>query len=128
MRDELRRLAQPSEPCLKTRKYSRTVLYFEDAGGSRTHFKLLCRQLPDRLAPASDEVRSWEWGEGMFNTSNSELDTSHSELLAMSSPGIEPGPRPSQGRVRIRHTPGTVFYLALKDSTCWIASLGNSLP
>lgn len=28
--------------------------------------------------------------------------------FAMSSPGIEPGLRPSQGRVRIRHTPRTV--------------------
>jgi hypothetical protein len=27
----------------------------------------------------------------------------------MPSPGIEPGPRPSQGRVRIRHTPRTRF-------------------
>src|SRR3954449_628986 len=26
----------------------------------------------------------------------------------MSSPGIEPGPRPSQGRVRVRHTPRTL--------------------
>jgi hypothetical protein len=25
-----------------------------DAGGSRTHFELLCRQLPGRLAPASN--------------------------------------------------------------------------
>src|SRR4051812_36018835 len=29
----------------------------------------------------------------------------------MPSPGIGPGPRPSQGRVRIRHTPRTMFML-----------------
>lgn len=53
-----------------------------DAGGSRTHFKLLCRQPPRRLAPASTQV---------------------------SPPGIEPGPRPSQSRMRIRHNPRTVL-------------------
>ena len=45
-----------------------------DAGGSRTHSKLLCRQPPYRLAPAPRH--------------------------SVSSPGVEPGPRPSQGRVR----------------------------
>ena len=51
------------------------------AGGSRTHLKLLCRQLPCRLAPAPRH--------------------------SVSSPGVEPGLRPSQGRVLIRHTPRT---------------------
>ena len=51
------------------------------AGGSRTHLKLLCRQPPCRLAPApSNQV---------------------------SSPGVEPGLRPSRGRVQIPHTPRT---------------------
>ena len=54
----------------------------EDAGGSRTH---LNRFAAGRLA-------IW-------------LQRRREE--AMSSPGIEPGPRPSQSRVRIRHTPRT---------------------
>ena len=51
-----------------------------DAGGSRTHTKPLCRRPPYRLAPTSIPFR--------FNE------------LRMSSPGFEPGPRPSQSRVR----------------------------
>jgi hypothetical protein len=42
-------LAQLRQRCLKSRS--------RDAGGSRTHFKLLCRQLPCRLAPASINKR-----------------------------------------------------------------------
>ena len=59
-----------------------------DAGGSRTHFKLLCRQPPYRPAPASKVSR----------------------------PGIEPGTarrvvlRASRARARIRHTPGTCCF------------------
>ena len=53
------------------------------AGGSRTHSKLLCRQPPCRLAPAP--------------------------RYPVSSPGVEPGPRPSQGRVQVPHTPRTFF-------------------
>ena len=30
-------------------------LLLRDAGGNRTHFKLLCRQLPRHLAPASNK-------------------------------------------------------------------------
>ncbi len=55
-----------------------------DAGGSRTHSKLLCRQPPYRLAPAP----------------------SHS----VSSPGVEPGLRPSQGRVRSATLRGHVSF------------------
>ena len=57
------------------------------AGGSRTHSKLLCRQPPCRLAPAP--------------------------RYPVSSPGVEPGPRPSQGRVQVPHTPRTFFLSAL---------------
>ena len=32
----------------------------------------------------------------------------------MSKPGVEPGPRPSQGRVRIRHTPRTRVDTSVK--------------
>lgn len=32
---------------------------------------------------------------------------SQTKRTPVSSPGIEPGPRPSQGRMRIRHTPRT---------------------
>ena len=45
------------------------------AGGSRTHLKLLCRQPPCRLAPAPS--------------------------YPVSSPGVEPGLRPSRGRVLV---------------------------
>ena len=55
-----------------------------DAGGSRTHSKLLCRQPPYRLAPAPRH--------------------------SVSSPGVEPGPRPSQGRVRSATLRGHVSF------------------
>ena len=48
--------------------------------------KLLCRQPPCRLAPAPNHP--------------------------VSSPGVEPGLRPSRGRVLIRHTPRNVFLFA----------------
>ena len=57
-------------------------LHSKDAGGSRTRSELLCRQPPRRWASAS---------------------------RTMPSPGIEPGLQPSQGCVRIRHTPRTEF-------------------
>ena len=56
-----------------SRKVVQYHRFQRSAGGSRTHLKLLCRQPPCRLAPA---------------------------LSSASSPGIEPGPRPSQGRVQ----------------------------
>jgi hypothetical protein len=53
-----------------------------DAGGSRTHFnRVAAGRLAVGLQRPSDE--------------------------AMSSPGIEPGLRPSRSRVRVRHTPRT---------------------
>ena len=55
----------------------------EDAGGSRTH---LNRVAAGRLAV---------WLQR--------------QEVVMSPPGIEPGPRPSQGRVRFRHTPRTLW-------------------
>ena len=69
------------------------VAAFKDADGSRTHFKPLCRRSPCRLAPAS-------------------------KLISVSSPGVEPGPRPSQGRMLIRHTPRTISpkYLARESN------------
>ena len=38
----------------------RAPFYLKDAGGSRTHFELLCRQSPCRLASAS-ERRPPDW-------------------------------------------------------------------
>lgn len=43
---DMRRWPSYGPTCLK--------LLCKDAGGSRTHFRLLCRQPPRRLAPASD--------------------------------------------------------------------------
>jgi hypothetical protein len=60
-----------------------------DAGGSRTH---LNRVAAGRLAVWLQRHRTIENG---------------TDIGTMPSPGIEPGPRPSQGRVRIRHTPRT---------------------
>jgi hypothetical protein len=64
----------PGNPCDGRRASAR------DAGGSRTHFEPLCRRPPDRRASAS--VRRSVRRSG-----------------GMSSPGVEPGPRPSHGRV-----------------------------
>ena len=48
----------------------------------------------------------------------------------MSSPGIEPGLRPSQGRVRIRHTPRTHARSTARiaGARCEITSPGNRTP
>ena len=70
--------------CRETGRVRRWPGRIRDAGGSRTHLKLLCRQPPYRLAPAP----------------------SHS----VSSPGVEPGPRPSQGRVRSATLRGHVSF------------------
>ena len=66
--------------CRETGRVRRWPGRIKDAGGSRTHVKLLCRQPHYRLAPAPN--------------------------LSVSSPGVEPRApraawsRPSQGRVR----------------------------
>ena len=61
-----------------------------DAGGSRTHEKLLCRQPPYRLAPAPRH--------------------------SASSPGVEPGLRPSQSRVRSATLRGHSFQCPAEES------------
>ncbi len=48
-----------------------------------------CSRSPGRLAPASSE-----------------------RSIMMSPPGIEPGPRPSQSRVLVRHTPRTIVSVS----------------
>ena len=67
--------------CRADVRHDDRTMQVRDAGGSRTH---LNRVAAGRLAV---------WLQR--------------QERAMSSPGIEPGPRPSQGRMRIRHTPRT---------------------
>ncbi len=66
----------------------------KDAGGSRTH---LNRVAAGRLAVW---LQRREWAANVAS------------VCPMSSPGVEPGLRPSQGRVQIPHTPRTFGLLS----------------
>lgn len=46
-----------------------------------------------------------------------QLDRLDFSSVQVSSPGVEPGPRPSQSRVRIRHTPRTCCWQCLADES-----------
>lgn len=72
----------------------------------------LCRRPPHRLAPTSTVF---------FSTTQILLSKT------VSSPGIEPGLRPSQGRVRIRHTPRTHSSQCLTEESNLVWQL-RTLP
>ena len=61
-----------------------------------------CREAPAGVEPASAVLQTAARPSGP-----GALRASALHWRAMSSPGIEPGPRPSQSRVRVRHTPRT---------------------
>lgn len=58
-------------------------------------------QSPRSVSAGSRLFAGWAWGIRVASLPSS------FELTRASSPGIEPGLRPSRGRVRIRHTPKT---------------------
>ena len=76
-----------------------------DAGGSRTHFGPGCNRPPGRLAPASWISPPSQFPDrARFRTSDScDLRFLRFAIQTMSPPGVEPGPRPSHGRMPPAH-------------------------
>lgn len=96
-------------------RFGESIDNLKDAGGSRTHFLLLCRQPPDRLAPAPKVSFSVLFDLFSLTFPRRALFFRAAARVGrwpprMSPPGIEPGLRPSQSRVRIQHTPGTYLF------------------